>query len=84
MTHDPIHAALEAAAIAVMDDSQRGYAAEWHDGRPGPGAFAQAAAAIVAFNATLVSHFHSIGRGDLALDLESIAEAVEEAHGPQS
>jgi hypothetical protein len=37
------------------------------------------AAAIAAFNAALVSHFHSVGMGDLALDLESIAEAVEAA-----
>jgi hypothetical protein len=72
MTADPIKAALEAAALAVMNDAERHHAQVWHEGKPGPGAKAEAARAVAAFLRAAGMDGHLSGA-------HAVAAAVEEA-----
>jgi hypothetical protein len=80
MPDDPIKAALEAAALAVMNDAERHHAQVWHEGKPGPGAMAEAARAVATFLRALPD-WHEVppGRSVSAAYLRALAAAVEEA-----
>lgn len=78
MPADPaVRAALEAAALAGMNDAERRHADVWHDGKPGPGARAEAARTIAAFLRSLqLWTLDDVRHGSFVRDL---ASAVEEA-----
>ena len=71
--------AVQAAALAVMDDAQRDYANRYHAGQPGRGAERQAGRTIAAFLRALPSGPLRIGRQVLIEDWQTLAWAVEAA-----